>query len=97
MDPINAIIVLSFTSMVFLLWNILISDKIISYLNSKGIKTNLFLVGCKMIKYLVHYKKQTTMYEGKAGEHYKQFIFTAIAFTALLSLAIVLTIAINIF
>jgi len=97
MNPINAIIVLSLTAMVFLLWNLLISEKIINYLNSQGIRTSLLLVRCKMIKYVLHYKKQTINYEGKVGEHYKPFIFTAVTFTVLITLAIILAITIEIF
>jgi len=87
MNPINTVLVLSITALVFLLWNILIGEKIITYLNDHG-KTSLVIVRCAILRYVARYKKITTKNEGMTGEHYKLFFITAIVFAVLLIAAV---------
>ena len=84
MNPINTVLVLSITALVFLLWNILIGEKIIKYLNAHGVRTKLVIARFSMFRYIKQYKRLTTLNEGMIGEHYKSFFITAIIFVVLL-------------
>ncbi len=88
MNHTNIVLVLSITALVFLLWNILISEKIIKYLSKQGVKTKLIIARFSMFRYVSQYKKLTTLNEGVAGEHYKPFFITATIFVVLLTSAI---------
>lgn len=84
MNPLNIIIVLSFTALVFLFWHILISEKIIKYLNSNDFSERTFFRITKMPKYVYEYKNLSLKNEGKIGEHFQTYFLTAITFIALL-------------
>ena len=88
MNLINTVLVLSITAIVFLLLNILISEKVIKYLNEHGVRTKLVIARFSMFRYISQYKKLTTLNEGVAGEHYKPFFITATIFAVLLISAI---------
>ena len=88
MNPINTVLVLSITALVFLLWNILISEKIIRYLSEHGVKTKLVIARFSMLRYISQYKRLTALNEGVTGEHYKTFFITATIFIILFISAI---------
>jgi large-conductance mechanosensitive channel len=95
MNALNIIIVLSFTSVVFLFWNILISEKISKYLQNKGFNTYSYVSNLLTLRNLFQYKKLTQNNDGKAGEYYHLFIITAIIFVIIVLTIFYLTISIN--
>ncbi|WP_372767136.1 hypothetical protein [Lutibacter sp.] len=73
-------IIFGIITLVFIWFNLLVSIKIIKYLQSKGEEVSLFNSGFfvrgKIFKYLPLYKKLSIESDGKVGHHYVNFYVT---------------------
>lgn len=90
MDKDTIVIIIGFIALIFLIWNFIISAKIMNYLKKHGERVNPATMHFKIFDNASKYKQITLIETGKVGSLYNPFLLTFIIFSFVLFIGIIL-------
>ncbi|MCY1720688.1 hypothetical protein OU798_10060 [Prolixibacteraceae bacterium Z1-6] len=75
-------------ALIFLIWNCVVSVRIMNFLNNRGEKVNPATMHVQIFKSAKKYREFTTSESGKPGKHYGPFWISLLLFALFLFLGI---------